>query len=187
MQGQSDSRLTAVGRGHASMSGQLLAQFGVDALFASPLGRVRETLEIVAQHVTVPPVFDDRLMEWSAGAWSGELYADLPNRWPDEWAAWTADRYNQRAPGGENFVDLAERARSFLAAADRAPGDRIAIVAHGFLNRSLAEALLGLSPVETMGIRQANDTVVRIVVSDGVPSADHFVGGGGPAPGLPLS
>jgi broad specificity phosphatase PhoE len=187
MQGQLDSRLTALGREHASMSGRLLARLGVDAVFASPLGRVRETLAILAQHVTVSPVFDDRLMEWSAGVWSGELYSELPNRWPNEWAAWTADRYSQRSPGGENFADLAGRARSFVEAANRAPGERVAVVAHGFLNRALAEVLLGLSPVETIQIRQANDIVIRVVVTDAVSSVAHFVDGVGPAPGLPLA
>ena len=186
MQGQLDSPLTALGREHARTSGRLLARLGVDAVFASPLGRVRETVAIVSEHVTVTPVFDDRLVEWSAGAWSGELHSDLPHRWPDEWTAWTADCYHQRSPGGENFVDLAVRARSFVDAANRAPGERVAVVAHGFFNRALAEVLLGLSTVETMQIRQANDIVIRIVVTEGVPSADHFVGDAGPATGLPV-
>lgn len=185
MQGQLDSPLTALGREHARTSGRLLARLGVDAAFASPLGRVRETLAIVAEHVSVTPVFDDRLKEWSAGAWSGELYSDLPQRWPEAWAAWTADRYNQRAPQGENFVDLAGRARSFVEAANRAPGERVAVVAHGFFNRALAEVLLGLSSVETMQIRQPNDVVIRIVTHEGAASVDHFVGGAGPVTGLP--
>ncbi|CAN5853048.1 histidine phosphatase family protein [soil metagenome] len=185
MQGQWDSPLTRRGREHARTSGRLLARLGVDAVFASPLGRVRETLAIVSEHVDIEPVFDDQLMEWSAGAWSGQLYADLPHRWPEEWAAWTADRYHQRSPGGENFVDLACRARSFVDAANRAPGERVAVVAHGFFNCALAEVLLGLSMAETMQIHQANDTVIRIVVTDGVASVDHFRGDAEPAPGLP--
>jgi broad specificity phosphatase PhoE len=185
VQGQLDSPLTALGREHARTSGRLLARLGVDAVFASPLGRVRETLAIVSEHVTATPVFDDRLMEWSAGAWSGELYADLPHRWPDEWAAWTADRYSQRSPRGENFVDLAARARSFVEAAKGSSAERIAVVAHGFFNCALAEVLLGLSSVETMRIRQSNDVVIRIVMADGVASVDHFVGDAESVAGLP--
>jgi broad specificity phosphatase PhoE len=181
VQGQHDSSLTARGREHARGTGRLLARLGVDAMFASPLGRVRETLAIIAEHVTTPPVFDERLMEWSAGAWSGELYADLPHRWPDEFAAWTADRYNQRSPGGENFADLTVRARAFIEAVHHDPAARIAIVAHGFFNRALAQVLLGLSVAETMNIHQANDVVIRIV--DDV--ADHFVGDTPATPGLP--
>lgn len=57
MQGQWDSPLTARGRDHARTSGRVLARLGVDAVFASPLGRVRETLAILAEHVAIPPVF----------------------------------------------------------------------------------------------------------------------------------
>lgn len=184
MQGQLDSRLTALGRDHAKRSGRLLARLGVDAIFASPLGRVRETIAIVAEDVPLPVVFDERLKEWSGGAWSGELYADLVNKWPEEWAAWEADRYHYRSPGGENFADLADRARAFLR--DTAmSGERVAIVAHGFLNRTLAGVLLALSPADTVRISQGNDTVIRIREDDGVVVADHFVSGDGPRPGLP--
>ncbi len=185
VQGQHDSPLTPRGREHARSSGRLLARLGVDAVFASPLGRVRETIAILSEHITATPVFDERLMEWSAGDWSGELYADLPHRWPDEWNAWTADRYNQRSPGGENFADMAVRARSFLEAVNHEPAARIAVVAHGFFNRALAQVLLGLSMAETMNIHQANDVVIRIAVRDGVPTVDHFVGDSEPTPGLP--
>ncbi len=124
--------------------------------------------------------YDDRLKEWSAGDWSGELHADIANKWPAEWSAWETDRYHFRSPGGENFVDLTDRARSFLDDFTES-GERVAIIAHGFLNRAFATVLLGLSPAEMMRINQTNDTVIRIVSRDGVVVADHFVGGDGPA------
>ncbi len=146
MQGQLDSRLTALGREHAKGSARLLARLGVDSVIASPLGRVRETIAIMMAEVSLTAVFDDRLKEWSAGDWSGELYAEIGDKWPAEWAEWKADRYNARSPGGENFVDLADRARNFLADVPAGPDERIAIVAHGFINRALAGTLLSLSP-----------------------------------------
>ncbi|MEO7191830.1 MAG: histidine phosphatase family protein [Vicinamibacterales bacterium] len=187
MQGQLDSPLTALGREHAKSSGRLLARLGVDALYASPLGRVRQTLDVLAEDVPLPASFDDRLKEWSGGEWSGELYSDLATKWPDAFAAWTADRYHQRSPGGENFVDMIARARSFIADVADPPGSRIAVVAHGFFNRTLAGALLGLSPSEIIAIRQSNDVVIRIVLDGDGPATDHFVDGDGPLPGLPGS
>ena len=144
MQGQLDSRLTPAGREQATASASLLARLGVDTVFASPLGRVRETVGILAQYVPVPVVFDDRLKEWSAGAWSGELLADLPRKWPLELKAWQADRFTARSPDGEHFGDLEARARAFVTDATSVPGERIAIIAHGFLNRSLASVLVSL-------------------------------------------
>jgi broad specificity phosphatase PhoE len=184
MQGRMDSCLTPLGREHAKGSGRLLARLGVDAIFASPLGRVRETAAIVAEDVSLPAVFDDRLMEWSAGEWSGELHAEIGHKWPAEWAAWTADRFRVRSPGGENFADMIERARSFLGDFTGS-GERVAIIAHGFFNRALAGVLLDLSPDAVMRINQANDTVIRIIRSDSGAAADHFIGGNGPLTGLP--
>ena len=69
-----------------------------------------------------------------------------------------------------------------------APGARVAIIAHGFLNRALAGVLLSLPTADTLQIRQANDTVIRIVETVEGPGArvvDHFNSGQGPMPGLP--
>ncbi|MEP7210755.1 MAG: histidine phosphatase family protein, partial [Alphaproteobacteria bacterium] len=125
------------------------------------------------------------LKEWSSGDWSGFLYADIAKKWPAEFAAWEADRYGVRAPGGENFVDLSARAESFFAEFEGAPYQRIAIVAHGFINRALAAHLMRLSPPDMMAIRQGNDVIFRIRTGDGAPVADHFIGGEGPFAGFP--
>jgi broad specificity phosphatase PhoE len=185
MQGQFESELNALGRAQAARSGETLAKLGVDHVFASPLLRVRQTLAGIAPHIPHAPMFDDRLKEWSSGDWSGFLYADIAARWPAEFQAWETDRYNVRSPGGENFVDLDKRAASFFAEHGGAVHPRIAIVAHGFINRALAGRLLGLSPDQTMAIRQNNDVIFRIRTGDGAPVADHFVDGEGPFPGLP--
>lgn len=186
MQGQLDSVLTSRGREQALASAALLQRFGVDTLFASPLGRVRETLDIMRDDVPIAPVFDDRLKEWSSGAWSGQRHAEVEAKWPIEWAAWKADRYNYRSPGGENFIDLIDRARAFFSDTLQPPGHRTAIVAHGFMNRALAAVLLSLEPEDMLRIRQGNDTIIRVVGEEGARSVDHFVGAEGPFPGLPV-
>jgi broad specificity phosphatase PhoE len=184
MQGQFDSPLTALGREQARTSATLLARLGVDAVFASPLGRVRETVAIMARDLPLPVVVDNRLQEWSAGSWSGERHADIARKWPEEWAAWEADRFRSRSPGGENFHDLMARAESFaLDVAGR--GDRVAVIAHGFLNRALAGVLLSLAAADILRIRQHNDTLIRIREHDAGRRADHFVGLEGPMGGLP--
>ena len=184
MQGRLDSRLSARGREQAARTGEVLGRLGVDHIFASPLGRVRETLALFAPHVTLTPIFDDRLVEWSAGDWSGRLHREIQQETPDDYAAWQADLYNVRSPGGENFADLDARAAAFFDEAGRVAHERIAIVGHGFMNRALAGRLLGLSPDETLAIRQDNDTIFRVSTDKGTTAADHFAGGDGPFPGF---
>jgi broad specificity phosphatase PhoE len=188
MQGRLDSPLTESGRAQMAVVGELLARLGVDAIVASPLGRVRSSLAILNEQLALPVRFDDRLQEWSAGEWSGELYSEIGGKWPEAWAAWQSDRIGYASPGGENFLDLRTRARAFLDdGVVTSAHPRVAIVAHGFLNRALSTVLLGLPPAEMLGISQGNDTVIRILIEDGTPVADHFAGGVGPIEGLPLA
>lgn len=188
MQGQLDSVLTSAGRAQTTANGQLLARLGVDAVYASPLGRVRESLDLIAAHLPLAAgaVFDDRLKEWSGGEWDGFYYDEIKQRWPEAFAAWEADRHNIRAPGGENFVDLHARASAFLADIAHVSGPRIAIIAHGYLNRALAACLSGFDAATVMDVRQANDAVLRIRMDGkGLRVVDHFIAGLGPYEGLP--
>lgn len=189
MQGQRDSQLTERGREQARGTAALLGQLGVDRMFASPLGRVRQTLEILHERIDLGVTFDDRLKEWSAGTWGGELYADVRTRWPDQWAAWQADRLHYAPPGGETFLDLIVRARAFLGDVEPSilPGERVALVAHGFLNRALATVLLNGEPADMLHVSQENDTVIRVMVDDTGAAAEYFEKGQGPIPGLPMN
>jgi broad specificity phosphatase PhoE len=86
-------------------------------------------------------------------------------------------------------ADLIVRARAFLTdvVSTTAPGERVALVAHGFLNRALATVLLDQQPADMLGISQDNDTLMRIVVQGGVSVADYFESGQGPIAGLPMT
>ena len=185
LQGQLDSALTDAGRDQARASAALLSRLGVDVLYASPLGRAQETVALMREQLTQPVIVDDRLKEWSGGDWSGELHADIRVKWPAEWAAWDADRYANRSPGGESFGDLVNRATSFFADVARSPFTRIAIVGHGFMNRALATVLLSLNPAEMLAIRQGNDTMIRVTAESGRRRVEYFIGDDGPRPGLP--
>ena len=68
MQGQKNSDLNDVGRAQADVHGRFLSDLGIDAIYASPLERARQTVEIVRRHVDLEPQFDARIMEWLSNA-----------------------------------------------------------------------------------------------------------------------
>jgi broad specificity phosphatase PhoE len=186
MQGQWHSSLSANGREHADVNGRWLKTLGIEKVWASPLGRVRETAEIIGKHMPMDPEWDDRLKEWSSGDWSGELYADIAVKRPEEWAAWVADQYVYRPPNGENFEDLEDRADSFFADAANHPARTVAVLAHGFIIRVMVSCMAGLSREDVLSIKQANDVVIRVRETPEGAIIDHFIGGTGPHEGLPL-
>lgn len=185
MQGRHDSPLTAHGRRQAETNGRFLARQSITRMYASPLGRVRSTVDIMHPHIGASIQFDERLTEWDSGEWSSHLYTELSWRWPEAFAEWEADRFNIRPPNGENYPDMLVRARSVLSAIDRDPAPNIAIVSHGMIARALLAALLDIEPDNVLRIRQRNDIIIRVTM-DPKPTAEHFIAGKGPRRFLPM-
>ncbi len=186
MQGRSNSPLTSLGLKQADESGALLSQFPIEKLYASPLGRVQQTVSRIREHVPLDAIIDDRLKEWHCGEWSGSLYKELRANWPVEYTEWQADRYYVRPPGGENYPDMIIRARSFLDDVLATSYGVVGVISHGMIGRVMIATLLGLSERGTMALRQANDVVIRVTIgSEGSPVADHFIRGRGPHSGVP--
>ena len=142
LQGQLDSPLTdqGVAEAHrqAAMMPAILAH--KPALFASTLGRARQTADIAlcgAAYTT-----DDRLMEIHAGKWQGMLRTEILKARPD-WAASgpTALEIYEAAEGGEGSAALHARVQGFLSGLT---GPSV-IVAHGLLGHVLRAEVRGLS------------------------------------------
>lgn len=187
MQGQWNSDLNERGRGHADINGQLLSKLSIDALYVSPLDRTRQTAEIINQYLKLDPVFDDRIMEWDCGDWSGEMYADIRVKWAEEWQALEADRYNFRAPNGENYPDMLERSKPFVEELLASDHTNIAIVSHGMIGKVMAAYLMNYNAPETLDIHQQNDTVFRVELDGDKRDIAHFLSGKGPFEGLPVN
>jgi len=130
-QGRIDTPLNDRGRAQSLALAVALVPEGVRALYSSPLARARETAEIVGRRLGLEPiVFDDRLMEADAGAWSGRLYAEIVADDEDAFVAWRAREPGFRFPGGESVEE--QGARVAAALHDVAGGPLPAlVVTHG--------------------------------------------------------
>jgi broad specificity phosphatase PhoE len=184
MQGQWNSDLNETGRQQADVNGKFLATQQIDSLYVSPLDRTRQTASIINQHLNLTQTFDDRIMEWDCGDWSGHMYAEVEVKWPGEWSELQADRFNYRGPNCENYPDMIERSVPFLEEIQNKPESNIAIVSHGMIGRVMVAQLLGLNEKETLDFHQSNDLIFRVTLHEGSVEVSHFIGGVGPVPGL---
>jgi probable phosphoglycerate mutase len=118
-QGQMNSDLTDVGKGHAAAQGRLLGpvfkQLPDIDVYGSPLGRVRDTAKIaLADHGRQPALRDD-LMEITVGDWEGILKQEIEAGWPDLFnASQTSTELSLSSPNGENYDDMHDRCYRFL-------------------------------------------------------------------------
>jgi probable phosphoglycerate mutase len=119
-------------------------------LLTSPARRCRQTAEAVAAAVGVAEEavqVEPGLLEIDYGAWDGLTADECRARDPELRAAWEADPYVTRCPGGESGADVASRSAAVLEpleswlAADRARS--AIVVAHNHVNRVRLCALFG--------------------------------------------
>lgn len=184
MQGQWNSDLSELGRAQAKVNGELLSGLGIESMFASPLDRTMQTAEIINEHLNLPITYDERIMEWDCGDWSGHLYDEVRVKWAAEWAALEADRFNYRGPNCENYPDMFERARPFIDELLDHSASRIAVVSHGMIGKVMIAILLGLDEEQTLEIHQPNDVVFSTSLNGDDIRGSHFIGGVGPIPGI---
>lgn len=166
-QGQRDIALNDTGRAQAHRNGAALCAFLpaiADARFvASPLGRTRETMEIVRSELSLPTDgydVDPGILELSYGLWEGSLQDDLKASDPQGFAARARDAFRWRPERGESYADLFERVSTWARGIE---GD-VVVVSHGGVSRCLRAHLLGLPPAEIPFLESPQD---RILILDG--------------------
>lgn len=163
-QGKLDSSLTGTGVRQAEAIGKRLAQLelAVDAFVCSPLGRTRQTAEIIAGCARLPPVqYDDRLAEVSLGSWDGLTHIDIDAQWPGLLDGSTPFDWFFRSPDGESHDAVLRRARCWL---DQRQGVTLA-VSHGLVGRVIRGAYSGLSKTDALSLPVPQDVIWKL--SDG--------------------
>lgn len=166
MQGQKDIPLNETGRAQARRNGGALASFlaskGWQAeafdFVASPLGRTRETMELVRGAMGLDAAayaLDDRLKEITFGAWEGFTVEELAVSDPDRVAARRADKWGFTPPDGESYAMLTTRIGGWLTSVDR---PMVAVI-HGGVIRVLRGLLEGLEPAAVPRLDVPQDVV----------------------------
>jgi len=151
--GRTDVPLTEQGRQEARDAARTLAGWRLTRAYSSPLGRARETAEIVG-----PPCgfqIDDDLVEWDYGDHEGHTTPEARRRTPG-WSVWT-----HAMTGGESVEQVGARTDRFLARVDREvpDGANAVVFAHGHLLAILIARWCGLAAVEGRRFALATATV----------------------------
>ena len=168
-QGQQDIPLNETGRAQARdngarLAGLLGAASGIDFV-ASPLGRARETMEIVRSAMGLEPAryrIDPRLIEASYGTLEGTTLPQFKAQFPDVHRRRKLERWTFQPPQGESHKMVLDRVLPWLAEIER---DSV-VVAHGVIGRVLRLHLIGGDPDAAASYPFPQDRV--LVWRDGV-------------------
>lgn len=133
LQGVTDIPMNATGIGQVRAAARAINRDDWDIILTSPLGRARETAEIIGEELGFHNVLEQELLiERSFGEAEGLAY--------EQWKS----RYSNLdvIPGGESKSDLIARSELLLETIRAShPGQRILAISHGALIRTVLSIL----------------------------------------------
>ena len=131
IQGQADSPLTRDGEMWADQWGRQLAELRLQRILSSDTGRAVTTARRINQTLQLPLDHDIRLREQDWGQWTGRTMAAIRKTQEDRFRQQERRGWSFCPPGGEERLDVLQRARDSLQAAGRKwPGSRLLVISH---------------------------------------------------------
>jgi broad specificity phosphatase PhoE len=162
-----DVDLSPLGREQAQAVGRALGALAEQArpqgLVVSPYLRARETARIACAEagLDLPTRVDERLRDRELGVLDRLTFEGVTSRFPEEAERrrWQGKFYHRPA-GGESWVDVALRLRTWIADLDRAPvTERLLVVSHDVVIALLRYVCEGLD--EDQVLELARETPLR--------------------------
>jgi probable phosphoglycerate mutase len=149
LQGSVDKELNEAGRRVARLTGEGVRDIPFDRIYSSPLKRAYETAELIRNGREIPIDTDDRLKEIDFGDYEGQCATELEKDETQDFRFFFSEPEKYRASGsGEELEDLCRRTKEFMQQViepQKNELDRIMIVGHGAMNKSIMCHILGHS------------------------------------------
>jgi broad specificity phosphatase PhoE len=155
-----DVPLSELGRRQAAALGRWTAQQPADeqptVVWSSPYVRARQSAEIAMETagLDLPMVVDERLREREFGVLDGLTRRGITAQYPEESERRAAiGKFYHRPPGGESWVDVAQRLRAVLEEIRiDARGERVLLMAHQVVVLLVRYVVEGMDEATVLGI-----------------------------------
>src|SRR3990167_3865266 len=147
------SKLTEEGKKQAIKTGKSLKNKKIDIIYSSDFYRARETAEIVAREIGIPPediIFDVRLREVNTGTFEKKTNAEYNGYFSS-----SLERFYKTPQGGENLMDVKRRIMEFIFDIDRKNSQKnILVVGHDHASWTLVAGSQGFTPEQAAELKQ---------------------------------
>ena len=156
LNGHFDVDLSDKGMEQSRRLAEALIPQPLKAVYSSDLQRTHKAARLIAEPHGLQSVAFPELRELSFGEWEGKSLAELNEKYPGEMNQRIKQTESFRAEGGETFQELHNRVvPKFMELTQNHPGETIAFVCHGGVNRALLAHLLGFPIANLFRISQS--------------------------------
>jgi broad specificity phosphatase PhoE len=162
-QGQTDVPLSSRGREEVARVARRFEGASFDRVISSDLSRAYDTALGIANGASIER--DPSLREMHLGAWCGLLHREVQERYPEQLLALQRGEPTRIGGDGETVGELSVRVSSALERiARQSPTERVLVVTHGGVIRSVLLDLLGLSGRTRPLIGSRNTAITRVAI-----------------------
>lgn len=139
-----DMGLSPLGHQQGRAASEWLRDTPLDAVYASPLKRVQETLAPLAERTGLKPVIIPALREVDFGDWTGYRWEGVQEHFGVSAFDWLEIIEAKGIPHGESAAELEHRVKpALLKILQDNPHKRVAVFCHGGIIRVILSLLLG--------------------------------------------
>ena len=157
--------LSPHGRAQAERLAQFLRGKTLDAVYASPMKRVRQTLAPVLKNGAPAPAIWSGLREVDFGDWTGLNWEEVRQKFGVHPYDWLDEIERGRVPNGETGVQFRARVGPCLRQIIRRhPGGTAAIFCHGGVIRLMLAILLELPLAKTNSFAVEYASVTQVAL-----------------------
>jgi alpha-ribazole phosphatase len=132
-----------------------LSKLNATLVYSSPLSRCRAIADALSNEV----IADDRLKELNFGEWELQPWDKLRS---PEAELWMNDYVNVRCPGGESYLDLCQRVKSFLVDLPLKDPSSVVIVTHAGVIRTVLALIQGIPLTDSFSLQLKFEQIVTI-------------------------
>src|SRR4030065_2155431 len=167
IQGRSDPGLSPRGQQQSVALLEQLKNRSLTTIYTSCLQRSILTAQPVANHFGLPIRKSSELDEIAFGILEGRNLYQFDEVTRKEWERFKDDRFNYRIPGAENYTDVANRVRPFVARIlEDHQGQEVLVIGHRVVNRLLIGMFLEFPLERVLKIEQTHDCLYLIQRND---------------------
>tara|TARA_B110000438_G_scaffold13268_1_gene12813 strand:+ start:2026 stop:2682 length:657 start_codon:yes stop_codon:yes gene_type:complete len=161
-QGQIDTPLNDLGLLQAKKTGEFIKNnFSISEAWSSDLIRTQTTTKNIFKNYKTTNL----IREMSFGNWENKLFEAIAKKSPELVKEYQNATDQFKAPDGESFGDLFDRAEEFTKSLDFNNEKEILIVSHGGFMRVLITYLLNLPKKNLLNFHFENCSITEILVN----------------------
>ncbi len=169
--GSIDVPLSETGKAQVAGTAEFMKANGLrpDTVYCSTLSRARVSAEIISKAFDgiFSPIEMPEFKERHFGLWEGMTFAEIAQKFPDDFSAWANDPLNFSPVEGESTLEVRDRVMPKLNEVLKKHDGTLALVAHGGVNRVILAEIMGLSLEHVFQIEQNNACLNIVKFYDG--------------------